>query len=242
MFTAHQRDHDILHPFFLGPLFLYGHHPWLARPYLDRFFPAPEQVNLVLFLYLLGVTALTLGTLHSGHRPRRAVRGGRGPTSTNGDQRRLQQIALVLALVALGCYAYGIVSVGGFVAAFSVPRAADTRWLHRRSDESGTGSRRDGGSVTTRRGLTGQSYWLMLLGLLPNFLQGRSEADAGARSDHHSRERSVADSATEEPRLWMLATALIVAGLSVAFVWSQRKHLYLGSTNAEVRWDDFAGF
>ena len=39
--------------------------------------------------------------------------------------------------------------------------------------------------------------------------------------------------------MWATVTLLAVALFSVAFVWSQRQHLYLSSENAEIRWHEF---
>ena len=243
--AAYQKTRDVLHPaFFLGPLFLYGavFDPWLVRHELDIFFPEPERVNRVLFLYLFAVTALALGLLHKRGSFTRIVRSRQSLLS--GERGKLHRIGFVLAVAALGSYVYGIANVGGFEAAFSQAKGGGY------AGSGYIGEAMNLGLVAVvmvalsqhRRGLNGESLLLVVLSLLPNLVQGTFGGRrgplflaiaAGSLAWMLTRAR--------RPRFWMLASCLVVACLAVTFVWSQRKHLYLGSPDAEVRWEDFFG-
>lgn len=243
---AYQRTRDILHPMlFLGPLFLYATvlDPWLVRHDLTLFFTYQEDVNLVLILNLLGVTALVLGALHDA--PQRSKgRPGRRPALQERERAQLRRVAFALAVAGLAAYAYGIVNIGGFWAAFSQAKGGG------RSSSGYIEEAMNLGLVAAvmvalsqyRRRWTGPTFVLLIVGLLPNLIQG----SFGGRRGPLFLALSAAIlgwtvTRPKQPKLWVLVGALAVVMLSVAFVASQRQHLYLGSEEAEVRWDEFLG-
>jgi hypothetical protein len=244
--TAYQRTGDLLHPMlFLGPLFLYATvlDPWLVRHDLARFFAYQEDVNLVLILNLLGVTALVLGALHDVPR-RPKGRPERRPSLQERERAQLRGVAFALAVVALAAYAYGIANSGGFVAAFS-------QWKGGGQTGSGyIGEAMNLGLVGAvmvalsqyRRRWTVPTVVLLILGLLPNLIQGTF---GGRRGPLFLALAAAILGWTitrpRQPRLWVLGGALAMVMLSVAFIGSQRQHLYLGSEDAEVKWDEFLG-
>ncbi len=247
MITAYRRTRDILHPaLFVGPLFLYGAvwDPWLVRDEFGVFFPEPEQVNRVLALYLMTVTALAIGLVRDA-RPSRRIDRRRGQQPLVDRVRpQLRAIAFALTFVSIACYGYGLVNVGGFAAAFSQPKGGGYVASGYVSEAMNLGL--VGAAMIAlaqcRRGLTPQSLLLLSLSLLPNLVQGTF----GGRRGPLFLALATATLAwlmarPRRPKFWMLATCLVVACLSVTFVWSQRQHMYLGSANAEVRWQDFIG-
>lgn len=242
--TAYRRTKDILHPMlFLGPLFLYATvlDPWLVRRDLARFFTYQEDVNLVLLLNLLGVTALVLGALHDVPQ-RTKGRPEQRLSLQERERAQLRRMAFALAVVALAAYAYGIVNSGGFVGAFSQAKGGG------RTGSGYTGEAMNLGLVGAvmvtlsqyRRGWTAPTLVLLILGLLPNLIQGTF---GGRRGPLFLALAAAILGWTvtrpRQPRLWVQGGALAVLLLSVAFIGSQRKHLYLGSDEAEVRWDEF---
>jgi hypothetical protein len=222
-------------------LFLYSTvlEPWLVRNQLDRFFADREDVEVVLYLYLLSVAALVIGVLHRTHT-RRAGEQGRVPIRLR-DRMHLQRIAIWLATVGLAAYAYGILNVGGFVAAFSRIKGGG---------ETGSGYINEAmnlGLVAAalvalsryRRGWTQGTLILLFLGLLPNLVQGTFGGRRGPLFLALTA-LMVAWLITrpQRPRLLALGCALVCVCLSVAGVWSQRKLLYLGS-DEEANWGAF---
>ncbi len=183
-----------------------------------------EDVEVVLYLYLLSVTALVFGVLHRTHT-RRADQPGRGPIQ-HRDRVNLQRIAVVLATVGLAAYAYGIVNVGGFVAAFSRVKGGG---------ETGSGYIGEAanlGLVTAalvalsryREGWTQGTLILLLMGLLPNLIQGTF---GGRRGPLFLSLTGLVlawlITQRRRPRLLTVCCALAGVFLSVALVWSQRK-------------------
>ena len=109
---------------------------------------------------------------HRSHT-RLAGEQGRVPIR-HRDRVNLQRIAILLATVGLAAYAYGILNVGGFVAAFSRVKGGG---------ETGSGYINEAmnlGLVTAalvalsryRRRWTQGTLTLLFLGLLPNLVQG----------------------------------------------------------------------
>lgn len=242
MAVGYRRTQDILHPvLFLGPLFFYSTvvEPWLVRNQLDRFFWHREDVEVVLYLYLLSVAALVIGALH-GANTKRAGRQGRVPIRQD-DSVNLQRIAFLLATVGFAAYAFGIVNVGGFVAAFSRMKGGG---------ETGSGYINEAmnlGLVAAalaalsryRRGWTPGTLVLLLLGLLPNLVQGTF---GGRRGPLFLGLTGLVVAwlvtRARRPHLLTLCGALAGVLLSVALVWSQRSVLYLGS-DQELDWSAF---
>ena len=244
MSTAYRKTRDVLHPaLFLGALFLYGvvWDPWLVSDDLAVFFPEPDRVNRVLVLYLLSVAALTIGILPDETFLRRIARRRREP-AFDRVRPQLSAFAAVLALVSLACYGYGIVNVGGFTAAFSQAKGGGYAASGYISEAMNLGL--VGAAMIAvahwRRGVTAQAMVLLVFCLLPNLVQGTF---GGRRGPLFlalvTGALALLVAKRKRPQLWMLATCLLVACLSVTFVWSQRQHLYLGSANAQVRWQDF---
>ena len=240
--VAYRRTRDILHPLlFLGPLFLYGTvlEPWLVRNQLDRFFVNQKDVEVVLYLYLLSVAALAIGVLHRTHTKRD---GGQGRVPIRQrDRLSLQRIAILLATVGLATYAYGILNVGGFVAAFSRVKGGGY------TSSGYTNEAMNLGLVAAalvalaryRRGWTQGTLVLLFLGLLPNLVQGTF---GGRRGPLFLSLTGLVVAwlitRPQRPRLLALCCALTGVFLSVALVWSQRSFLYLGS-DEEVNWGAF---
>ena len=248
MLLAYARTRDVLHPImFVAPLFLYGtvFDPWLVRNDVGRFFPVPERLNVVLILMCTSVAALSVGILHEdrrSRRPRGTVDGTR--SFTKKDEALLRAIALVLAIVAVACFAVGIMNVGGFVEAFSVPKGGG----YTESGYIGEGMNLGlvaaamAGVSRYRQGLRGRSAILVFLGILPNLVQGT----LGGRRGPLFLAIATGSLAwliarRRRPAAWMLGGVLAVACLAVGFVWSQRPHLYLGSQDTGVRWGEFVG-
>ena len=242
MVAAFRRSHDILHPLlFLAPLFLYSAavEPWLVRDKLDRFFANQEDVEVVLYLYLFSVAALVFGALHRSQTGRAA--GKQTLPLQDRDRATLQQAAMLLAVVGLAAYAYGIINVGGFVAAFSRAKGGG---------ETGSGYIGEAmnlGLVAAalvalsryRRGWTQGTLMLLVLGLLPNLVQGTF---GGRRGPLFLSMTALVVAwlitRRKPPHLLTLGCALAVVCLSVAFVWSQRPVLYLGSEE-QIDWGAF---
>lgn len=246
--TAYSRTKDILHPMlFLGPLFLYSCvlEPWLVRHDLDQFFRYPEDLNVVLLLNLLGATGLVLGTLHLPRAGRAGERGARiqAPLQ-NGERVKLRWIGFVLAVSALAAYGYGIVNEGGFVAAFSRVKGGgytDYGYVNEAMNLSLVAVAMVALSQY-RRKWTGQGLLLLALGLLPNLVQGTFGGRRGPLFLALAA-AMIAWTITrpKAPRLWVLGCALASVLLSVAFIGSQRQHLYLGSAEPEIKWEKFLG-
>jgi hypothetical protein len=246
--AAYGRTRDILHPMlFLGPLFVYGAvlDPWMVRHRLSRFFRSEEDVNLVLLLNLLAVTALVLGTFHVRRSAREANVVLRRRPLQDRERRVLLHIALVLAIWALAAYVYGIANTGGFTEAFSRFKggASSGSGYINESMNLGLVAAVMVGLSRYRRGWTGRSVTLLAMGLLPNLVQGTF----GGRRGPLFLALSCAMIARlitryRTPTLWTLGLPFAAVLLAVAFVGSQRQHLYLGSDEAEVRWEDFVGY
>ena len=242
MTIAYRRTRDVLHPMlFLGPLFLYSTvvEPWLVRNQLDRFFLYQEDVEVVLYLYLLSVAALVFGVLHRTHT-KRAGEQGRFPIR-HRDRVNLQRIARLLATVGLAAYAYGILNVGGFVAAFSRVKGGGE------TSSGYIGEAMNLGLVAAalvalsryRSGWTQGTLILLFAGLLPNLVQGTF---GGRRGPLFLAMTGLVVAwlitRPQRPRLLTLGCALAGVFLSVALVASQRGFLYLGS-DEEIDWDAF---
>jgi hypothetical protein len=244
---AFYKTRDILHPLlFLAPLFLYSCvlEPWLVRSELDRFFANPDDLNLVLVLNLMSVSALMLGGLHRLTTRMPARLRANGQRSLNdGERATLRHIAAALALVGLLAYSVGIVNAGGFVSAFSQVKGGGY------SSSGYIGESMNLGLVAAamialsqlHRRWTATSLAVLVLGLLPNLVQGTFGGRRGPLflvlaaamfSWVISRRRT--------PRLATVGTALAVILMAVVFVGSQRQRLHLGSDDLEIRWDDFA--
>jgi len=243
---AYRESRDVLQPMmFLGPLFLFSTavEPWMVREELARFFPRTEDVNIVLGLYLVCVVALVGGALHYELRnASRHIQGRRRPLGER-ENRILLRVAAVLASWALVSYFYGIANVGGFEAAFSQAKGGGR-------SASGYISEAMNLSLVAavmtalsryRRGWTPRTLTLLLLGLMPNLLQGTFGGRRGPLflalaaallSWFIARRRA--------PKFWMVWPPLAVAGLAVVFIGSQRQSLHLGS-NEGVTWEEFTG-
>jgi hypothetical protein len=228
---------------FLGPLFFYAtvFDPWTVRPILGRFFLDESDVILVLVLNLLGVAALVAGALHEPPLPRGSLHKRR--RSLQNDERlQLRRVSIVLACVAGAAYAWGLMNSGGFVAAFSQAKGGG-------QTESGyVGEAMNLGLVGAvmaalsqyRRRWDGATFATAAVGLLPNLIQGTF---GGRRGPLFLALACALLTWTvtrpRHPNLWVVTSALVCILLSVAFIGSQRKHLYLGSEQAEVRWEQF---
>lgn len=241
--VAYSRTADILHPLlFLGPLFFYATviDPLAVKHLLGRFFVNQSDVIFVLVLNLLCITVLVAGALHESS----AHRGRRNASLQEYERRQLRRVALVLAVVAGVAYTSGIVNQGGFVAAFSQAKGGG------QSNSGYIGEAMNLGLVGAvmaalsqyRRRWNGQTLAVLIIGVLPNLIQGTFGGRRGPLF------LAVAASLLgwtvtrpRTPRLWVLGSALAVLLLSVAFVGSQRRHLYLGSEDAVVKWEDFIG-
>jgi len=246
MLKAYYSDGDVLHPMlFFGPLFLFATvlDPWLVRDALSRFFKYEEDVNLVLVLNLLGVTALVMGTLREV-RPRSAPRHQRAPSLDERERVQLRRVAWALAIVAVTTYAFGIWNTGGFVSAFSQVKGGGRSGSGYVAEAMNLGL--VGAAMAAlsqhRRRWTAPTIVLSFLGLLPNLIQGTFGGRRGplflalatfVLSWVFTRPR--------QPRLWVLGCSLAGVLVSVVFIGSQRSHLYLGSQDAEVKWDRFLG-
>jgi hypothetical protein len=227
---------------FLGPLFVYGTviDPWAVRNELPRFFRSDHDVVLVLILNLASVVALVCGTLHR-HRGCH-IRRGVKTVSKTGERSQLQRAALVLVLVSLAAYAYGIANVGGFTAAFSRAKGGGSAGSGYINEAMNLGL--VAGAMVSlsrlRMGWDAAMRGMVVLGLLPNLLQGTF---GGRRGPLFLALTSLVVSwlvvRRKAPRVWMMGTALAVVVLSVGFVWSQRQFLHLGSERAEVDWESF---
>ena len=121
------------------------------------------------------MAALVIGLLHQD-RSRRGIENGHpGRTSlAKRDRAQLHAIALTLGIVGLGCYAYGIVNVGGFVTVYSRFKGGGyaTSGYVAEATNLGLVSAMMIALSQFRRGLTGESLLVLVIGLLPNLLQG----------------------------------------------------------------------
>ena len=241
---AYHRTTDILHVLlFLGPMFFYATvvDPWTVKPLLDRFFVEQSDVILVLVLNLLGVAALVAGALHEPPVPG-GNRHARRRSLQDHERRQLRLVGAVLSVVAVAAYASGIVNSGGFVAAFSQAKGGG------QSESGYIGEAMNLGLVGAvmaalsqyRRRWNGATFAIAALGLLPNLIQGTF----GGRRGPLFLALACAlltwiVTRPRRPSLWVVASALACVLLSVVFIGSQRKHLYLGSEQAEVRWEQF---
>lgn len=242
MLLAYQRTRDVLHPMlFLGPLFLHGTviDPWLMRNQVDRFFRYQEDIEVVLYLYLVGVAALVLGLLH---RPG----GVQGPQQAMSpiarrELRILQHIAMLLAVGGLAAYAYGIFNVGGFVAAFSRIKGGGETSSGYVGEAMNLGLAAAAIVAVSRyrRGWTQGSLMLLFLGLLPNLVQGTL---GGRRGPLFLAMVGLVVAwiiaRPKRPHVLAIGCALATVLLSVALVWSQRSILYLGS-DEQFDWGAF---
>ena len=243
--AAFHASGDVLHPLMLlGPLFLLstGVEPWLVRGELVRFFPNPEDVNIVLALYLFAVTGFVLGALHYEFRSASRTTGGRGRRLSEREKTVLLRLAAGLAAWALVSYSYGIANAGGFETAFSRSKGGGF---------STSGYLSEGMNLSLvaavmvalaryRQGWTPGTLTLLLLGLLPNLVQGTFGgrrgpmflALAAAMLSSFIARRAA-------PKIWLVWPSLGAAVLAVVFVGSQRQSLHLGSGEG-VSWEGFA--
>ena len=193
-----------------------------------------------MYLYLLSVAALVFGVLHRTHA-KRASGQGRVYRSRHRDRVNLQRIARLLATVGLAAYAYGILNVGGFVAAFSRVKGGGE------TSSGYIGEAMNLGLVAAalvalsryRRGWTQGTLMLLFAGLLPNLVQGTF---GGRRGPLFLAMTGLVVAwlitRPRRPRLLAVCCALAGVFLSVAFVSSQRSLLYLGS-DEEIDWGAF---
>ncbi len=230
---AYRRTRDVSHPMlFLGPLFLHGTvvEPWLMREQLDRFFKYQEDIEVVLYLYLFSVAALVLGVLQ---RPN-ATLGLRASMSPirPGEAGTLHRIAALLAVGGLAAYTYGIMNVGGFVAAFSRVKGGGETSSGYIGEAMNLGLAAAAIVAVSRyrRGWTQGSLTLLFLGLLPNLVQGTL---GGRRGPLFLAMAGLVVAwiiaRPKRPPLLAIGGALAAVLLSVGLVWSQRSNLYLGS-------------
>jgi|GEM_PF-759526 len=124
MLRAYLVSRDALHPLmYLGPMLAYKLVlcPWVLfdSGTLEQFFPDMAQLDVVLFLNLLGVGMFCAGCMTG-------VRRARGATVLSGDwhltpgvRRRLYQVALVLGTIAFTTPTFLLINAGGIVGAFS---------------------------------------------------------------------------------------------------------------------------
>jgi hypothetical protein len=245
---AYRSSRDVLHPLlFLGPLFFYGCviDPWLLRDQLGRFFPYPGDLHLVVFLNLACVAALVWGAL--GHTSLQRRRPGRTidktrPTLREQERVNLRWIASVLAAIGIIAYAYGILNVGGFVAAFSRAKGGG------RAASGYIGEAMNLGLVGAimaalsqyRRGWTPSRLLTFVLGLTPNIVQGTFGGRRGPLFLALATTLLAwAIVRPKPPKLAHVAGSFLGILLGVALVASQRQHFYLGSPDAELKWDEF---
>lgn len=243
-FAAYVRSGDLMHPLvFLGPLFFLATviDPWLVRDQVYQLIPNAEDVEFVLRLNLACVLALVTGAFRYSGRSGR-VRDLGSFRLADEERKRLRQVSLILAIGAAVVYAYGIVSAGGFIAAFAQAKGGG------QYSSGYLGEARNLGLVSAvmaavaqyRRGWTPQTVVLMLLGVLPSLIQGTV---GGRRGPLFVSLTALGLGwlivRRHKPRVWAAAGVLGTVLLAVLFVWSQRQHLYMGSESSEVRWDQF---
>ncbi|MBK4728708.1 hypothetical protein JJD41_02230 [Oxynema sp. CENA135] len=121
---AYRRSHDSFHPLiYLGLMFfaLYCYIP-LDLLYSDleglRSFLSIDQLEYVQALNLLGILSLYAGVLCGDGRINRLDYSGQLWSLPPVVCKRIDRAAIILGVIGVVCYLYGIVSVGGITAAY----------------------------------------------------------------------------------------------------------------------------
>ena len=125
VFFAYRRSRDSFHPLiYLGLMLfvLYCYIPLnllLSNPKELLHFVSVGQLEYVQMLNLLGILSIFAGVIYADKRINRLHYSGQIWQLSPIVKRRIEQGAIVCGLVAVLAYTYGILSVGGFGAAYS---------------------------------------------------------------------------------------------------------------------------
>jgi len=235
---AYRRSHDTFHPMIYLGLLCVAFYCWIPLNLVLNdstgllIYLSVQQMEQVQWLHLLGVTSLCAGVLTGSKSLRWNPHTLFWRPVSDITAKRIDTIAIVMGLLGLACFLYGIASVGGLEAAYG--RAYGGGW-------SETGYIRDAAILTLpailwlmvshihRRFTYKEIAWILAFAA-PNLIHGLLGARRGptvlilvaiAVGWYMVRNR--------RPKLFAVIGAGISLGMLMLFLVSNRGSIYVGS-------------